>query len=65
MSNTVTEFIKRISTDNSFREFAQSQPDTALSSYSMTTDEQRAVKSLLEKPEGTDFGTKAGNGFWC
>lgn len=47
MSTSLVEFLKRMSSDMSFKSLAQTQPELALAGYSMSSEEQSALKQLL------------------
>lgn len=68
MSNDLVEFLKRMSSDMSFKSLAQTQPELALAGYSMSNEEQSALKHLLNMTpdERKSYMVKPANspGFW-
>jgi hypothetical protein len=61
MLDKLMAIISRISTDAGFRSDLQQQPELALASYQLSTEEQAALKSMLEKTQNYSVTP---NGFW-
>lgn len=62
MLDKLVQIIDRLSTDVGFRQQVQQQPETALASYQLNTEEKTALKSMLEKSH--NFSIKPYGNMW-
>jgi len=49
MLDKLTDIVERISTDLGFRDLLQKQPDAALASYQLSSEEKGALKDMMTK----------------
>lgn len=64
LSNSVAQVVKRLFTDETFKEDALANPELAFEGYSLEPEERAALKSLLGHKSGTMFSKEGPNGFW-
>ncbi len=63
LSGSVAQIVKRLFTDNTFKEDALANPELAFEGYGLDDEERQALKSLMGN---SLFSTSiAPNGFWA
>ena len=62
MLDKLVQIVDRLTTDLGFRQQVQQQPDTALASYQLNTEEKSALKSMLAKSD--NFSIKPYDNWW-
>ena len=64
LSGGVAQIVKRLFTDDTFKEDALANPELAFEGYSLEPEERAALKSLVGRKSGTAFSGPEIANFW-